>query len=79
MRKKKIKDSFQNIPHRQRVGKQFCYGIMQEFLSCLVKLRWPSPKKRQPFSMNKKADPNTFSRVNPKIIFILVTLFKWNS
>ena len=41
----KIKELFQNISLRQRVGNHFCYGIMQEFLSCLVKLRWQRRKR----------------------------------
>ena len=40
-----IKVLFQNISLRQRVGNHFWYGIMQEFLSCLVKLRWQRRKR----------------------------------
>ena len=35
----------QQISLRQRVCNHFGYEIVQEFLSCLVKLCWPSPKQ----------------------------------
>ena len=43
--KNKKEGLLQQISLRQRVCNHFGYEIVQEFLSCLVKLCWPSPKQ----------------------------------